>query len=175
MENQVCISVHLQANQWRKSFTTYVVSLNSCDLFLSVSMYMQEQQNCSHKTWLIGTKIVPNGNNRINFVSLLRTKRFPFICCFGIVIFRLSVKTVWKMKNGPYFPNYDMLIWTLLLAFFDSSGEIPEFNQLWNIKEGGFKISRLLNSNIPIETPSSLWALFGWAIYELGLFLKLCY
>ena len=133
-------------------------------------MYMQEQQNCSHKTWFIGTKIVPNGNNRINFVSLLWTKLFPFIC-FGIMIFRLSVKNCVKNEKWTVFSESRYLN----PAFFHSSGEIPEFNQLWNIKEGGFKISGLLNSNIPIETPSSLWAKLGWAIYQLGLFLKLCY
>ena len=44
-----CISLHLQADQQRKSFTTQVVSLNSCNLLLTVLVYMQEQQKCSHK------------------------------------------------------------------------------------------------------------------------------
>ena len=50
MESQVCISLHLQAEPWQKSFTTQVVSLNSCDLFLGVLEYMLEQQNCANKT-----------------------------------------------------------------------------------------------------------------------------
>ena len=41
MENQVCISLHVQADHQRKSSTTHVVSLNSCDLFLTVLVYMQ--------------------------------------------------------------------------------------------------------------------------------------
>ena len=49
-KNQVYISLHLQADQQRKSFTAQVVSLNSCDLFLAVLLFMQEIQNCSHKT-----------------------------------------------------------------------------------------------------------------------------
>ena len=47
---KICISLHLQADLQHKSFTTQVVSFNSCDLFLAVFMYMQEQQNCSHET-----------------------------------------------------------------------------------------------------------------------------
>ena len=33
-ENQICISLHLQADQQHKNFTTEAVSLNSHDLFL---------------------------------------------------------------------------------------------------------------------------------------------
>ena len=47
-----------QANQQRKSFIARVVSLNSCDLFLTVLMDMHKQQNCSHKTWHIRIEIV---------------------------------------------------------------------------------------------------------------------
>ena len=47
-ENQVCISLHLQADQQRKSFTTQVVFLKIADLFLAVLAYIHEQ-HCSHK------------------------------------------------------------------------------------------------------------------------------
>ena len=77
-KNQVCKSVHLQTDQWSRRFTTLVVSLNRCDLFLLVVVYMQEQQKCSHKTGHIGTKIISNGRSKISFVSLLRKKLFPF-------------------------------------------------------------------------------------------------
>ena len=41
-----------------------VVSLNSCDLFLSVLVFMQEQQNWSHKTLYNGNEIVTKGNSK---------------------------------------------------------------------------------------------------------------
>ena len=36
-------------------------------MFLAVLVYMQEQQNCSHKTWHIYTEIVCNSCSRISF------------------------------------------------------------------------------------------------------------
>ena len=36
--------------------------------------YMQEQQNCSHKTLHICLEIVSNGVSRISYVSYLRKK-----------------------------------------------------------------------------------------------------
>ena len=33
---------------------------------------MQEQQNCSRKTWHFGIEIVSNGSSKVRFVSLLR-------------------------------------------------------------------------------------------------------
>ena len=36
----------------------------NCDLFLAVLVYMQEQQNCFHKTWHIFTEIISNGCSR---------------------------------------------------------------------------------------------------------------
>ena len=56
--------MHLQADQQCKSFTTQVVSLNSCGLFATVLVYIQEQQNCSHETWHIHIEIVSNGCRR---------------------------------------------------------------------------------------------------------------
>ena len=35
-ENQVCILLHLQADQWRKVVITQIVSLNSFGLFLFI-------------------------------------------------------------------------------------------------------------------------------------------
>ena len=35
-ENQVCILLHLQVDQWHTVNITQVVSLNSCDLFLFI-------------------------------------------------------------------------------------------------------------------------------------------
>ena len=49
-QNQGYTSPHLQVDQLRKSFTTHIVSLNSYDLLLVVLVYMQQQQNCCHKT-----------------------------------------------------------------------------------------------------------------------------
>ena len=69
-----CISLHLQADQQRKSFTTQVVSLNSCNLLLTVLVYMQEQQKCSHKAWHIHIEIVSNGCSRISFKDTHREK-----------------------------------------------------------------------------------------------------
>ena len=46
-------SLHLQGGllEQHKNFTTQVVSLSSCDLFLAGDLaYMQEQQNCFLKT-----------------------------------------------------------------------------------------------------------------------------
>ena len=43
----------LQTDQQRKIFTTQGVSLNSCDL-----VYIQEQQNCSRKTYIC-IEIIP--------------------------------------------------------------------------------------------------------------------
>ena len=78
MENQVCISLHLKLDQWHKRFATKVVSSNSCDILLTVLAYIQEQQNCCHKTWHIGIEIISNGSSKISFVSLLRKKlSFP--------------------------------------------------------------------------------------------------
>ena len=59
-----------------KNFTTQIVSLNSCDLFLTVLVYMQEQQNYSltHKTWHICIKIVSNSCSRISFKDTHRKK-----------------------------------------------------------------------------------------------------
>ena len=74
MENQGCISLHLQADQQRKSFTTQVVFLNSCDLLLAVLVDMQEQQNCSYKTWHIRIEIVCNGCSRTSFKDTQREK-----------------------------------------------------------------------------------------------------
>ena len=42
-ENQAFTSLHLQADQFHKSFSTKVVSLNSYDLLLTVLVYMQHQ------------------------------------------------------------------------------------------------------------------------------------
>ena len=53
MENQVCIPLQIQEDQPDKGFTTQVVSLSSWDMFLPVLVYMQEQQNCSHKHYTI--------------------------------------------------------------------------------------------------------------------------
>ena len=71
------MSLHLQADQQRKSFTTQVVSLNSCDLFFTVLVCIQEQQNCSHKTWHFHIEIVPNGCKRISFKDTCREKAPP--------------------------------------------------------------------------------------------------
>ena len=73
-ENQVCISLHLQADQQCKRFTAQVVYLNSRDLFLAVLVYMQEEQNCSHKTWHIHIEIISNGYSRISFKDTQREK-----------------------------------------------------------------------------------------------------
>ena len=54
-----------------KSFATQIVSLNSCELFLAVLVYMQEHENCSHKTWHICIEVVSNDSSKISFVSLL--------------------------------------------------------------------------------------------------------
>ena len=54
-------------------------------LFLSVLVYMHEQQNCSHKTWHIGVEIVSCGRSKITFVFLLRKKLFPF-CITGPIL-----------------------------------------------------------------------------------------
>ena len=83
-ENQFCISLHLKADQWCKNCTTQVVSLNNCDQFLTVLVYMQEQQNCSQKTWHICIAIVSNGSSKISFVSLLKK-----ILCFDILYYVL--------------------------------------------------------------------------------------
>ena len=56
--------MHLQEDQQCKSFTTEAVSLNSCDLFLTALVYMQEQQNYFYKTWHIRIEIVLNGWSR---------------------------------------------------------------------------------------------------------------
>ena len=77
----MCISVHLhlERDQGRRSFTTSVVSSNSFDLFFSVLVCMQEQQNCS-KTWHIDTKIVSNGISKISFCFYVEKKTiFLFI------------------------------------------------------------------------------------------------
>ena len=42
-EDQVFISLHLKADQFRKTFTIHVVSLNIQDLLLAVLAYMQHQ------------------------------------------------------------------------------------------------------------------------------------
>ena len=70
----VCISLQLQEDQQHKSFTTQVISLNCCDLFLTVLVYMQEQQNCSHKTCHICIEIVSNCSSRISFKDTHREK-----------------------------------------------------------------------------------------------------
>ena len=67
-------SLHLQADQQRKSFTTQVVSWNSCGLLLAVLVYMQEQQKCPHKAWYIHIEIVSNGCSRIIFKDTHREK-----------------------------------------------------------------------------------------------------
>ena len=73
---------------------------------------MQQQQNCSLKTWHIDTKIISNGSSKISFVSLLRKKTFfcLYISCFGILIFRLGVKNC-IMKNEKWiaFPKLQHL------------------------------------------------------------------
>ena len=73
-ETQVCILVHLQADQQRKRFTTQVVSLNSCDMLLAVLVYMQKQKKCSHKAWHIHIEIISNGCSRISFKDTQRKK-----------------------------------------------------------------------------------------------------
>ena len=52
----------LQTDQQRKSITTQGVSLNSCDL-----VYIQEQKNCSRKTYIC-IEIIPNGCSRKSFL-----------------------------------------------------------------------------------------------------------
>ena len=42
-EHQTYIPLHLQVDQFCKSFTTHVVSLNNLDLLLIALMYMQQQ------------------------------------------------------------------------------------------------------------------------------------
>ena len=69
--------MHLQADQQRKSFTTQVVSLNSCDLFLVILVYMQEEQNCSQEAWHIHLQIVSNGCSRIRFKDTHKEKAPP--------------------------------------------------------------------------------------------------
>ena len=82
----------------------FLVSLNSCDLFLS------------GKTWHIGIKIISNGSSKVSFVSLLRKKLFFH---FYIIFWYHDFQAGWeklhrkKMKNGSNFPNHDSLIRTL--------------------------------------------------------------
>ena len=57
-----------------------------------------KQQNCSHKIWHISIKIFSNGSSKISLVFLLRKSLFLFLCCGGIVIFRLGMKNC-IMKN----------------------------------------------------------------------------
>ena len=63
------------ANKVQKSFTTTVVSLNSCHRFLTVLVYMHEQQNCSHKAWHIYIEIISNGCSRIS-LRIFTGKKF---------------------------------------------------------------------------------------------------
>ena len=70
-ENQACISFHLQADQFRKSFTTHVVSLHSQNLLLAVSVHMQ---NCSHSTYIL--KLCFNNNG--SFIFLFRNKKLYY-------------------------------------------------------------------------------------------------
>ena len=58
------ISLHPQEDQWCKSLAIQATSLDSRDLFSTVLVYVQEQQNCFHKTWYIYIEIVSNGCSR---------------------------------------------------------------------------------------------------------------
>ena len=78
-----------------------------CDLFIAVLVYMQEQQNCSHKTWHIS-----NGSSKISFVSLLRKKLFlPLFMFLYHEFLPRWEKLLWKMKNGLNFPGFPARVW----------------------------------------------------------------
>ena len=89
------------------SSTTQVVSLNSCDLFLPVLLQMQEQKNCTHKTWQIRIEIVSNSISKKSFVYLLGKKHhFLFLLYFRIVICWLGgKKCIGKNKKWIVFPE----------------------------------------------------------------------
>ena len=78
-----------------------------CDLFITVLGYMQEQQNCSHKTWHIS-----NDSSKKSFVSLLRKKLFLplFMFLYHESLTRWE-KLLWKMKNGLNFPGFPARVW----------------------------------------------------------------
>ena len=78
-----------------------------CDLFIAVLVYMQEQQNCLHKTWHIS-----NGSSKISFVSLLRKKLFlPLFMFLYHEFLPRWEKLLWKMKNGLNFPGFPARVW----------------------------------------------------------------
>ena len=78
MGYQVCASLHLQTDQWRKIFITLTVTLNSYDLFLTVLVYMQQQNNCSHKTWHIHIEIAFNGMKKVLSQCLTNTNYLKY-------------------------------------------------------------------------------------------------
>ena len=88
--------------------------MNTCDLFLAVLVYIQEQQNCSYKTWHIHMKIVSNGSSKISLVSVsvkgIRFLHYVLVSWFSGKVWKTAA---WKMKKGSYFPNQNMLNWTL--------------------------------------------------------------
>ena len=43
-------------------------------MFLAILVYMQEQQNCSHKTWHIRTETVSDSCSRVSFKDTNREK-----------------------------------------------------------------------------------------------------
>ena len=138
MENHISISVPLQADQWRKSFTTYVVSLNSCDLlFLSALVYMQKH--------IQGTMVLKSflmvAEKKV-IVSLLRKKLFPFSYYVLVSWFSVWKTALWKIKNGLYFPNHNMLIWTLIWAC-----QVPNTDFPWLVQNSR-KLSSLILEHV---------------------------
>ena len=85
-------------------------------MFLTVLVYIKEQQNCPHKICHTGIEIVSNACSKIGFASLLRKKLFLL---FYIMLWYCHFLGRWvkpvssKMENGSYFPNDDTLIRTL--------------------------------------------------------------
>ena len=61
-------------------------------------------------------------------------------------------------------------LWTsTMFSFFQLSGKMPHFRQLWNIIESCFIMDGLLSVSILIEIPSYSWALFAsndWIVFS---------
>ena len=83
-QKKIIYAMHRKSNQF---FFSFLVSLDGCDLFLTVLVY-----TCSNnKTALIKHEIVFNDNSTICFVSLFKKKLFSFfILFFAIITFRQS-------------------------------------------------------------------------------------
>ena len=137
---------------------------------------MQEQQNCSHKTWHIRIEIVSNGSSKIGFVSLLRKKLFLlfYIVLFGVTIYWVGGKnsvvrnekrivfSKSRYVNSNSVITLFQLVWVFLNVLFD----IPNISMTFYLEI----VKKNLKLVVTVKKGYHLFEIWYWRIVWIILY-----